>query len=211
MEITVLLALNSTIYSEGIKLLLSNGSDEGVKFVIYDLSSLGDLKPDIILTDGSGLDLSLLSAYAAKVVIIDNGLSNEDIIFLATSCRVDGFISPNHGVKLFQKALVLVSQGEAWIDNHTLRCLLNLRGANASRKKGDLFSERERQVVDHVCAGYANKEVASKLNISEQTVKAHLNRIFRKLGITSRSQLIAITLKNNRILTSSVVTTLILL
>jgi DNA-binding NarL/FixJ family response regulator len=53
------------------------------------------------------------------------------------------------------------------------------------------LSERERQVLRHAAAGFANKEVADRLAISEATVKVHLTHIFRKVGCRSRGELAA--------------------
>jgi DNA-binding CsgD family transcriptional regulator len=56
----------------------------------------------------------------------------------------------------------------------------------------------EKEIASLICQGYRNKEIAQRLNISEQTVKAHLNRIFRKFNVSNRSQLITLAM-NNRI------------
>ena len=51
------------------------------------------------------------------------------------------------------------------------------------------LTDRERTVVKFVGYGLRNKEIARKLDISETTIRLHLNRIYRKLGISSRLQL----------------------
>jgi DNA-binding NarL/FixJ family response regulator len=50
------------------------------------------------------------------------------------------------------------------------------------------LSDREREVLTLLVAGLANKLIAQRLSISEKTVKAHLTRIFRRLGVTDRTQ-----------------------
>ena len=54
-----------------------------------------------------------------------------------------------------------------------------------------MLTEQERLVADAVARGRRNREVAEELHLSPRTVEAHLGRIYRKLGITSRSQLVA--------------------
>jgi len=50
------------------------------------------------------------------------------------------------------------------------------------------FSQREQQVLQLLCYGYANKEIAKSLNISANTVKTHLSRVFKKLDVHNRTE-----------------------
>jgi two-component system nitrate/nitrite response regulator NarL len=52
-----------------------------------------------------------------------------------------------------------------------------------------MLSFRERQIVDLICKGKLNKEIAYELHLTEGTVKEYLNRIFRKMGATNRTEL----------------------
>jgi DNA-binding NarL/FixJ family response regulator len=52
---------------------------------------------------------------------------------------------------------------------------------------GDL-SDREREILDHLASGLANKDIAARTGISEKTVRNHLSAIFRKLGVDNRIQ-----------------------
>lgn len=56
------------------------------------------------------------------------------------------------------------------------------------------LSDREQQITNLVCDGHSNKVIATRLGLSEGTVKAHLHRIFTKLRIGNRSELIALAL-----------------
>lgn len=53
------------------------------------------------------------------------------------------------------------------------------------------LTERERDVLDLVCDGATSKEIGHRLGISEQAVKAHISRLFRKYGVTNRAGLAA--------------------
>jgi DNA-binding NarL/FixJ family response regulator len=55
-------------------------------------------------------------------------------------------------------------------------------------KKIDL-SKKEKEIVSLICHGCRNKEIAQRLDISEQTVKSHCNRIYKKVGVSDRLQL----------------------
>ncbi len=53
------------------------------------------------------------------------------------------------------------------------------------------LTARESQIVQLLMVGYANADIASTLGVAEQTVKFHLSNIYRKLGVTSRAQVVA--------------------
>jgi DNA-binding NarL/FixJ family response regulator len=55
-------------------------------------------------------------------------------------------------------------------------------------KKIDL-TKKEKEIVSLICNGCRNKEIAQRLDISEQTVKSHCNRIYKKVGVSDRLQL----------------------
>jgi DNA-binding CsgD family transcriptional regulator len=59
----------------------------------------------------------------------------------------------------------------------------------------DVLSAREREVARFAADGFANKMIARKLNIAEGTVKIHLHRVYKKLGIKSRLTLASLTAK----------------
>jgi DNA-binding NarL/FixJ family response regulator len=58
-----------------------------------------------------------------------------------------------------------------------------------------MLTKRESEIIGLVANGASNKEIASKLNITDKTVKCHLFRIFKKLNIKSRLQLVRYALR----------------
>ncbi|HZR57159.1 MAG TPA: response regulator transcription factor [Terriglobales bacterium] len=97
--------------------------------------------------------------------------------------------------RLLCKCIVSVHQGQVWVNNEQLLYLLeglaqvpSLRMVNARGLK--LLTAREEQVVALVADGLSNRDVARELNLSEHTVKKYLFRIFDKLGISSRVELV---------------------
>ena len=59
-----------------------------------------------------------------------------------------------------------------------------------------ILTPRETEILDHIASGYINKQVASKLGISEQTVKNHLSSILRKLEVNDRTQAVVLAMHN---------------
>lgn len=99
---------------------------------------------------------------------------------------VVGILPPSGDSNLLKKALRAVCDGELWLDRATLMKLFAYMRRSASQAS---LAKREKEIMAHICQGYRNKEIAQKLNISEQTVKSHCNRIYRKLGVSDRLQL----------------------
>ena len=77
------------------------------------------------------------------------------------------------------------ARGEAPLDPKAARAVLDAR---AAASPADGLSTREREVLALVAAGLPNKQIARRLEISEKTVKAHLTSVFRRIGVTDRTQ-----------------------
>jgi DNA-binding NarL/FixJ family response regulator len=97
--------------------------------------------------------------------------------------------------RMLCRCIQRVHDGEAWLSHNEVRHLLGavaqsppLRVVNA--KGSDLLSPREEQVVALVAEGLSNREIANELQLSEHTVKKYMFRIFDKLGISTRVELV---------------------
>ena len=103
-------------------------------------------------------------------------------------CRTESF-------QALRKCIASVRMGQIWADSEKLHFLLqalaNAPGPHLVDAKGMvLLSEREEDVVRLVAEGLPNREIACQLGLSEHTVKNYLFRIFDKLGISNRTELI---------------------
>ena len=79
-----------------------------------------------------------------------------------------------------------VARGRRWVDPDVLSIVL---GA-PQRTNEDFLTSREQQIVQSVIRGLRNKEIAREMKLREGTVKMHLHRIFDKLKLESRTQLV---------------------
>lgn len=141
---------------------------------------------DVILSDHLSIEEAHSRRGKAKLVLIDLGLSDEQVVGLIISYELSGVFSPSFTVSTLKKALAAISRGELWLRNcHVKEVIGRLHPSSESG-----LTVRERDVARCICEGMSNREIADKLLISEKTVKSHLNRIFKKLNITSRAQLI---------------------
>jgi DNA-binding NarL/FixJ family response regulator len=145
---------------------------------------------EVVITDYFALTKLPTNCFDSKVLIMDNGLGKETVVSLFLTEKIAGLIPVDAGLNTLLKAIQVVRNGEVWIDNPTVKCLLN-RSITRNVKDSARITEREAAVIRLVKEGYKNKEIAHLLSISEQTVKSHLNRIFRKAHVSARTELIA--------------------
>jgi DNA-binding NarL/FixJ family response regulator len=134
---------------------------------------------EIFITDG----LKLLILDHGNLGDLDarqmNGLIEKGLV---------GILPQGEEISVLIKALEAVSSGELWFDRKTLGSLL--ANKHTSSEPMVLFTRVEEKVISLLCRGFRNKEIAQELQVSEQTVKSHCNRIFKKTGLTDRLQLV---------------------
>ena len=152
--------------------------------------------PDMLLVDIATLTQELLTRYpGAKVLLMDTGMEKEKLYATLLSYRIHGVLSPTMELHLLKKALDAVHEGQIWIDNGSVKALLHKA---ASMTETGYVSDREKDIIQGVCQGLSNTEIAQSLALSPHTVKAHLNRIFRKLNIKRRSQLVSLNMQDGQ-------------
>lgn len=157
------------------------------------------INPDIIVVDINTINQKLFSVYPkSKVILLDTGMRHEDVIAIILSYKLYGILPTCTDTRLFKKALKVINEGQIWISNDTIKTFLHDAGLITKTGRINGLTGREKEIIECVCLGYKNKKIASVLSLSEQTVKAHLNRIFRKFNISSRSQLVALALNNQK-------------
>jgi DNA-binding NarL/FixJ family response regulator len=134
---------------------------------------------------------------ATKVVVLSRASNaNEELEVLRRGAK--GYSGPV-GTDVIFKMIDKVQEGEVWAGRKTIGALLeelyNAVGDLSDREHTTLHGElqrltfRERQILRLLGEGASNKEIAAALNISVSTIKAHLTKIFRKLGQPDRVRL----------------------
>lgn len=205
MSIKIALAFSNTLFSEGISKLLEDERDFSVAATLYsyadcDIKKLESKGINLILTDFMTLynGFAGIESSGRKIhfILFDTNCGVENIVSAVLNKKISGVLLSNSSLTLLKKAIRAVAKGEVWIDKKTFKNILH--GINAlDKEKQTALSDREKEVVNLIGKGFRNKEIATKLNISEPTVKTHLNRIFQKLNVKSRSELISYAVKNN--------------
>jgi DNA-binding NarL/FixJ family response regulator len=131
------------------------------------------------------------------VILLDS--ANPDEILECFRAGARGIFSKQERLESLCKCIHSVHQGQIWarsVDlDHALAALASTPAPSAINSQGvALLSVRERQVVQQVAAGLSNREIAQALGLSAHTVKNYLFRIFDKLGVSSRTELLYLTM-----------------
>lgn len=161
------------------------------------------VRPSIIVLDSSGLALpkvSLISALqdsipGARIVMVDMD-SDENTFLRAVREGVVGYVLKDASALEVAQTIRAVAGGEAVCPPVLSRALFRAvaRQWNAASTPGlgsELgLSRREQQLVELLRERLTNKEIATQLNLSEQTVKNHVHNILRKVGATDRLTLV---------------------
>jgi DNA-binding NarL/FixJ family response regulator len=138
--------------------------------------------------------LHLAHPEVAKVLLLDS--YDREMVVSAFRSGVKGlFCFSDYPFRLLCKCIHSVHRGQVWANSEQLQYLIevitqvpSLRMVNAVGAK--LLTPREEQVVALVADGLSNRDVAHELSLSVHTIKKYLYRIFDKLGISSRVELV---------------------
>jgi len=185
------------LFGEGLKRILQDEKEINIVGIFdesIDFKEIVKLDPDVILADISVFrsfpeDLSVDNLLKIKILLLGERewiSSAFKHISELVSKGVVGILPPGTDSELLKRALMVISQGELWLDHKIVKDALSV---NNSGMKID-FTKTERDVLSFICDGYRNKEIAQQLDISEQTVKSHCNRIYKKVGVSDKVQLI---------------------
>jgi DNA-binding NarL/FixJ family response regulator len=146
-------------------------------------------------------EMRALRPHIKGVILLDSNNPQEVLECFRAGAR--GIFSRQERLESLGKCIRSVHEGRVWarsIDlDHALEALARLPLIRATSHQGiELLSARERQVIQHLAAGMTNREIAHTLELSPHTVKNYLFRIFDKLGVSSRTELLYLTMNNSQ-------------
>lgn len=172
--------------------------------MVHLLGATSDWEPQIALISYtlnrgglSGLELSrrVRSTFSGIKVIILLDRSTRDSVVEAFRAGAQGVFCRTGSPKLLRKCIRCVHAGQVWADNDQMHFLLEslyeVRFKPLVDAKGfRLLSKREEDVLYCAVDGLKNREIAAQLHLSEHTIKNYMFRIFDKLGVSSRVEMI---------------------
>jgi DNA-binding NarL/FixJ family response regulator len=121
--------------------------------------------------------------------------SNRECVVNAFRNGARGVFYRNHSLKALSKCIQVVHEWQFWANNkdfeHLVGHIAHLRPLRLNNAHGvPILTQREEEVVRLVTEGLKNREIARELNVKEHSVRNYLYRIFEKLGVSSRVELI---------------------
>jgi DNA-binding NarL/FixJ family response regulator len=148
--------------------------------------------PDVVLmdlhmprVDGIEATRRIMAELPGTAILILTSFSDRRQILGALDAGASGYLLKDAASDEVAEGIRSAARGEAPLDPRAARTVLNARAA--PDPLGGL-SEREREVLALLVEGLPNKLIARRLEITDKTVKSHLTRVFRVIGVTDRTQ-----------------------
>ena len=209
MAVKIMIADDHSMIREGLKNLLELDGDIQVIAEAVDgedcLEKLQLVKPDVLLLDinmpkKNGLEvLKSLKSRRSKLKVLVLTVHNEtEYLMKAVDIGVNGYVLKDSESAELKKAIFTVADGKTYIQPSLIPALnAKMIETNKDAEKIKSLTKRELDVLKLLAVGMFNKEVGKRLEISERTVKNHVSNIFKKLGVTDRTQAAVFAIRNN--------------
>jgi two-component system, NarL family, nitrate/nitrite response regulator NarL len=200
--IRLLLLYDHLLFRESLARFLS--AEDGLELVaecttpVEAMKSLKRSSADVILLDIAVACEFMLYArrtrHAGRFLVLARQLdpaASAEVL----KCGASGIFLASDSPRRLMQAIRLVASGEAWLDQKVVQFLAERYPQFQTRWNGKL-SEREEIVLRGVVDGLSNRSIGNQIGVSESTIKAALQQLFKKAGVRTRSQLVRIALEN---------------
>jgi len=162
----------------------------------------GELLPDVVLmdlrmpnVDGIEAIRQIKARYPAVEVVILTTYDDDEYIVRGLRAGARGYLLKDTSRKALFEVIQAAARGEALLPPAVVQKVV-AHLAEPEPAEAQRLSVREREVLALLVQGLANKEIATRLYISERTVKAHVASIFNRLGVNSRTEAVAVALRS---------------
>ncbi|MEK6689844.1 MAG: response regulator transcription factor [Nitrospirota bacterium] len=216
-SIKILIVDDQRLFRQGLRSLLEQEDDMEVVGEAADgqeaFTLVQETNPDVILMDvempkldGIQASRTILERYPHTHILMLSVHNEDERVISAIRSGAEGYILKDADHKEFVRIIRSTFTGESiaspFLANLTPRILLKLRDPSKmdveiENKIEERFSltTREKEILGMLLKGKSNKEISDLLFVSTETVKTHLQNIYRKLGVRSRMEVLALFLK----------------
>jgi len=200
-EITVLLADDHEVVREGLRLALLRSPHIRVVGEAPDGETAVSLaerrRPDVVVMDlrmpgmdGIEATEEIMRRLPDAKVLIFTAYSERALLQRGLESGARGYILKEAPHETLLRAIEKVAAGETFVDPSLMAALTQSRGGT------DVLTPREREILQLLADGLSNADVAGQLFISQETVKSHVRHILTKLEADTRTQAVAIALRD---------------
>jgi two-component system, NarL family, nitrate/nitrite response regulator NarL len=142
-------------------------------------------------------DFHALHPQTPAILMID--APKNELVLLAFRAGARGIFSEHESLETLRKCVRVVFEGQVWATSREVRIALealsSARSVQAANAGGlNLLTRRESQVVSLLAQGMTNREIGTHLGLSRHTIKNYLLKIFDKVGVSNRVELLFLTL-----------------
>ncbi|MDP2237996.1 MAG: response regulator transcription factor [Bacteroidales bacterium] len=195
------------LFREGLRILLESlpyvknvqEASDGYKF----LELLNTFKPDLIFMDigmpgmdGIETTIQSLEKYSDLKIIALSMYADEDYYTRMINAGARGFILKNSGMKQVEECIENVISGFNYFSPEILSGITRNLTKKKRPLKSALLSEREEEVLYHICQGLSNHEIAENIGISKRTVDKHRENILLKTESKNTAGLVMFAIRN---------------
>ena len=192
----------------GLQAILEDGAATSrAQFEVISLATPNSLRTPglhIVLIDGGASDhlLHLIASFRRdrpklRLLVMGPNADQQQIErVIAGGAR--GYLSHSASEEEILQAVEAVSEGSVWASRSILTRLLDRPAAtfiSSAIHEVPRFTRREREVLGLLARGYPNREIGKALGVDEGTIKAHVGRLMRKMGVVNRTALTMLSLE----------------
>ena len=166
---------------------------ESAMHILQENDAPGLVILDLNLPDVNGLDgLISLKRQAEKTpIVIVSSMTDNSIISAAIVAGAAGFVPKHSPRSVFKDAIEHIERGEIYKPNGYIEGS-SPSGQDETVSRLSSLTNQQARILELICEGKLNKQIAFDLTIAETTVKAHVTAIMRKLGVQSRTQAVLV-------------------
>jgi DNA-binding NarL/FixJ family response regulator len=176
------------------------------------MAILNTVSPDVLLmdinlspTEKQNLAKTVKQLFPSIAIILLTPKLDDDELFQAIKSRASGYLSRNVSADELVSSILRAARGEHPINDNfvshptvadkVLKQFQDFSWGKGAEAYVSPLTPRETEILTHMAHGNLNKQIASMLNISEQTIKNHITSILRKLDANARTQAVVTAIK----------------